>query len=50
MAHPWTYKGEELYRTYNGHVFSKNEMKYMGKYNKATKVLNTSAENPYENE
>ena len=52
MARPWTYKGEKVFRTYNGHVFrrnSENELgKYMGKYNKATNILNTSAESPYE--
>ena len=49
MVYPWKYK---VFRTYNGHVFrrnSENELgKYMGKYNKATNILNTSAESPYE--
>ncbi len=54
MARPWTYKGEKVFRTFNGHIW-KNDGKdgvgnYMGKYNKATNSIDTSAENPYENE
>ena len=55
MAYQWKYNGQKVLRTYNGHVW-KNDGKdqvgnYMGKYNKATKILDTSAEEPeYENE
>jgi len=52
LARPWTYKGEKVFRTYNGHVFrrnSENEVgNYMGKYNKSTNILDTSVENPYD--
>jgi len=52
LMYPWTYKGQNVFRTHNGHVWtrkSNNESGvYMGKYNKATKILDTSAVNPYE--
>jgi hypothetical protein len=54
MAHPWTYDGKKVYRTKNGYVWARNNKNeignYMGKYNKATNFLDTSAKDPYENE
>ena len=52
LMHPWTYKGQNVFRTYNGHVWARSSNyepgDYMGKYNNATKVFDKLAVNPYE--
>jgi hypothetical protein len=52
LMHPWTYKGQNVFRTHNGHVWARKSNyesgDYMGKYNNVRKILDTSAENPYE--